>query len=120
MTDHPARTIYFRFAMAGAIAALSGCVVYEPVPYAQTVASAYDRSWSAAVGALRDQGVQIVNENRAAGAIDGSRGGLRVTARVLTQADGRVRVEFNTSGNLAEDPGLSDRISRSYDARMGR
>ena len=41
-------------------------------------------------------------------------------SRVLTQADGKVRVEFNAGGALSEDPGLPDRISRAYDARMGR
>jgi hypothetical protein len=64
--------------------------------------------------------VQIAIADRTAGIIEGRRGNLTVKARVLTQADGRIRVEFNTGGNLSEDPGLSDRISRSYDVRMGR
>ena len=105
-----------------ALAAPGGCVYYEPVPvpYGQAVAATFDRSWNAALGALQDQGVQIANADRTAGIIEGRRGNLTVKARVLTQADGRIRVEFNTGGNLAEDPGLSDRISRSYDVRMGR
>ena len=106
-----------------ALAPLAGCVVYDPYyPYygAPGGPSAFDRSWSAAVGAMHDQGVQIGVEDRANGVIEGRRGGLTVAARVATQADGRVRVEFNTRGQLSEDPGLSDRVSRSYDARMGR
>jgi hypothetical protein len=106
-------------AMTGAMG-LAGCVVYEPYPYASGTASTYERSWGAALGALRDQGVQIEREDRSAGLIEGRRGPLTVKARVVTQADGRVRVEFNTGGELAADPGLSDRISRAYDARMGR
>ena len=63
--------------------------------------------------------MQISNQDRSAGVIDGRRGGVTVKTRLVTQADGRVR-EFNTGGNLAEDPSLSDRIARSYEARMGR
>jgi hypothetical protein len=38
-----------------------------------------------------------------------------VTASILTQADGTVRVAYNTS-----DQGLANRISSAYEARMGR
>jgi hypothetical protein len=106
-----------------ALAPLAGCVVYDyPPPYygAPGGPSAFDRSWSAAVGAMHDLVVQIGVEDRASGVIEGRRGGLTVAARLNQQADGRVRVEFNTRGQLSEDPGLSDRVSRSYDARMGR
>jgi hypothetical protein len=110
------RGIAIRIVLTGAIAVLAGCVVYDPhYPYGQTMPSAYDRAWSAALGAIRDQGVQISNEDRSNGVIEGRTGTATVRARIVTQADGRVRVEFNTG-----DPGLSDRISRSYDARMGR
>jgi hypothetical protein len=34
--------------------------------------------------------------------------------------DGSVRVQFNTAGATAQDPGLIDRISRAYERRMGR
>jgi len=107
-------------ALSGAMG-LAGCV-YDPYyhPYAYGTPNAYERSWNAAVGALRDQGVQIGREDRSTGQIEGTRGPLTVRALVTTQADGRVRVEFNTGGDLSADPGLSDRVSRSYDARMGR
>jgi hypothetical protein len=100
--------------------AVAGCVVYDPYyPYVSP-AAAFDRYWNAALGAMRDQGLQITAEDRAAGVIEGRRGGLTVKARVVPQPDGRVRVEFNTGGTLSEDPSLPDRISRAYDARLGR
>ena len=110
-------------ATALAIAA-SGCYVYDPYyPYAYSTnatAATFDRSWNAMLGAFSEQGVQLVAQDRSAGTIEGRRGPIGVRAHVLAQADGRVRVEFNTTGPLAQDPGLPDRISRSYDARMGR
>jgi hypothetical protein len=115
----PARAI-----LVSSLALVSaGCVVYDPYyPYPPRVshAEAMDRYWGAAHGAMREQGLQITREDRTAGVIEGRRGGLVVTARVAPQSDGRYRVEFNTSGSLAEDPSLPDRVSRSYDARLGR
>lgn len=110
-------------ALFAALVGLAGCVVYDPYyPYGAPPPgpSKFDRAWGAAVGALQDQGVAVGNQDRSSGVIDGRRGGINVRARVLTQADGSVRVEFNTSGAMSEDPSLPDRISRSYDARMGR
>jgi hypothetical protein len=104
---------------------LVGCTYYvaQPGAYVSAPPSAmasFDRSWSAAVGALGDQGVRITSENRDAGVVEGTRDGIGVVARVRVLADGSVRVEFNTSGATTRDPGLIDRISRSYDVRMGR
>ena len=121
------RFAHIRAALAlAALAALGGCYVYDPhypyypYGYGGGTPATYDRAWNAALGAMRDQALQIVREDRGAGLIDGRRGGLTVTARVITQSDGRVRVEFNTAGALSEDPGLPERVSRAYDARMGR
>lgn len=94
----------------------TACVVYEPVPAYQP--STFDRSWAAAIGALQDQGVTITEQDRAGGVVRGTRGALNVTATVRTQADGRVQVAFNTTGG--GDPGLVERISTSYNHRMGR
>jgi hypothetical protein len=101
---------------------LPGCVVYQTGPgvYSPTPATSFDRSWSAAVGALEDQGVRVTAQDRSAGVVRGTRDGIDVVANVRAQADGSVRVEFNTSGATARDPGLIDRISRAYDQRMGR
>jgi len=103
-------------------ALLAGCVVYEVGPgvYATTPAPKFDAAWNAAVGAFQDQGVQITREERAAGILQGRRGGINVTADLRTQADGSVRVELHTSGATEQDPGLINRISNSYDRRMGR
>jgi hypothetical protein len=64
--------------------------------------------------------VQITGEDRSSGTIRGRRGGIDVTANLRTQADGSVRVEFSTAGATAQDPQLINRVSRSYDVRMGR
>ena len=110
-------------ATALAIAA-SGCYVYDPYyPYpnaANATAATFDRSWNAMLGAFADQGVDIIAQDRVLGNIEGRRGAIGVRAHVFTQADGRIRAEFNTTGTLEDDPGLPDRISRAYDARMGR
>ena len=102
------------------VALVSACVVYDYPPYgypSSTMPGPYERAWNNAIGALTDQGVMIRNQDRAGGLIEGDRGNIRVTARLIAQSDGAVRVEFNTGGALSEDPGLPERISRSYDAR---
>jgi hypothetical protein len=110
--------------LVAGLVSLTSCYVYDPyyhgyVVPGQSTAQTYDRAWGAAAGALHDQGVQITSEDRAGGLIQGRRGGMTVTARVITQADGRVRVEFNTAG-ASEDPGLPGRVSEAYERRMGR
>lgn len=100
--------------------ALSGCVVYDPVPAVVPSASTFDRAWSAAIGAAQDEGVRITSEDRINGVITGSRGEQDVTINVRTQADGNVRVEFGARGPKGSDSGLAGRISRAYDRRMGR
>jgi len=100
---------------------LGGCTYYQTAPgvYAP-MPSTFERSWSAAVGALEDEGVRIVSLDRDAGKASGVRGDIGVTAIVRTQADSSVRVEFSTSGNTAADPTLIDRITQRYNQRMGR
>jgi hypothetical protein len=99
---------------------LGGCVVYEPVlvPSPQTTQQRFDRAWSAASGAMYDQGLSITVQDRATGVIRGERGGVTITATLFTQADGSVQVKFSTSGNSA-DPSLIERVSASYDRRIG-
>src|SRR5436190_6655802 len=114
-----------RFAVLFAMLfALAGCYVYDPYyPYGPpppSGPSVFERSWNAAMGAMQDQGVQIGGSDRTTGMITGRRGAINVNTRVITQADGKVRVEFNTTGPMSEDPNLPDRLSRAYDARMGR
>ena len=90
---------------------LAGCVVYEPVP----VQSRYDQSWNAATGAMADQGVSVTTQDRGAGVIRGTRSSASVQASVRTLANGSVEVRITSS-----DSNLANRISESYDRRMGR
>lgn len=105
-----------RTLLAALVLALAGCTYYV----APGAPASFDRSWDAAVGALRDQGLEIVSADRASGVATGRRGQVDVTARVRSQADGSVRVEFNTPGSGAPDRDLMERVSRAYDVRMGR
>ncbi len=120
------RTAIARIAAALALPLGLAACVYDPYypygyPYTQPGAPAnFDRSWNAAMLALQDQGVRISSEDRGTGVIQGQRGGMTVVTRLNRQADGSVRVEFNVGGNLGEDPDLPSKISRAYDARMGR
>lgn len=104
---------------------ITGCTYYAPAPgvyttTTSTTTSKFDRSWSATVGAMSDQGIRITSQDRGAGIVRGTRDGIVVTGDVRTQADASVRVQFNTSGNTASDPTLIDRVTQSYNSRMGR
>ena len=114
------KSLLLTTALAVAAAMAGGCVVYEPVPVGYAQASTFDRSWNAAVGAMREQGVTITQEDRGAGVVRGVRGGIGVTGSVRPQADGTIRVQFDTSGATGSDPTLIDRITRSYQAFLGR
>jgi len=105
-----------------ALILMAGCTYYETAPgvYATAPSSTFDRSYAAARGAFEDQGVTITSEDRSAGVVHGSRNGIDLIANVRTQADGSVRVAFNTSGATAKDPELIDRVTQSYNRRMGR
>jgi hypothetical protein len=108
-----------RAAILAAVLMLGGCY-YPPPAYPVTTQApaSFDRSFAAASGAMRDQGLSINVEDRGSGTIVGTLGGGTVTASVRQQADGSVRVQFDANG--PRDPGLIDRVSRAYDARMGR
>ena len=109
-------------ALAAALTTLLGCVAYTPVPvegYPSSAEQRYERSWAAAAGAMADQGVTVTAQDRAAGVIRGSRGGMPVTAMVQPQADGTLRVSFEVSSS-SQDPGLTDRLRESYLRRTGR
>lgn len=118
------RALLIRTATAAALALGLASCVYDPYyPYGYAYPSpqqSFDRYFGAASGAMRDAGLQVTSEDRTAGVITGVRGGVTMNARIVTQADGRFRVEFNAGGKLSEDPGLPDRVSRAYEARVGR
>lgn len=100
--------------------ALGGCVYYEPVAVGPSVQQRFDRSWDAALFAMRDQGVTIEAQDRGAGAIRGTRGGVTIVASLRTRPDGSIEVRFDQPGGAAADPGLIHRVSESYERRMGR
>jgi hypothetical protein len=102
------------------LAALAGCVANEPAPVPVPVPSAFDRSWSAALSAVQDEGVRITSEDRGSGVIRGVRNDQEVTLNLRSQADGSVRIEIGARGPKGAEPGLAGRISRAYDRRMGR
>jgi hypothetical protein len=110
------------FAIGLCLSLLAGCTYYEVAPgvYASAPATTFDRSWSAARNAMQEQGVRINQEERSTGTLRGDRNGIQVVALVQTQADGSVRVQFNTVGATTVDPQLIERISSSYDRLMGR
>jgi hypothetical protein len=103
------------------ILSLGACVVYEPyvVSPGSTVGQRFDRAWAAAGGAMYDQGVNITTQDRQAGVLRGERGGIVITVTIQALADGNVQVKFNQSGATSQDPYLVNRISDSYDRRMG-
>jgi len=103
----------------GSVLALTGCPYYGVPPGTVIAAPAsFDRSFAAASGAMQDEGLSITTQDPASGTIIGALGGDVVTTSVRQQADGSVVVQFDSKP--ARDPALLDRISRSYDRRMGR
>jgi hypothetical protein len=102
---------------------LGGCYYpypTTPVSTGPTLQQRFDQSWSAAMGAMGDQGLTIAEQDRGAGIIRGSRGGIVITATLRTRADQRIEVEFSQSGATSNDPDLMSRVSKSYHRRMGR
>jgi len=102
------------------IVLMSGCTYYQTAPNATPGMSKFDQSWNAANGAFTDQGVQLINQNRAAGVLQGNYNGANVTITLITQANGSVRVEFDTAGTSARSRSDIERIASSYNRRMGR
>lgn len=94
---------------------LTACVVYE----APSVPPSFDRSWNAAMGAMRDAGVDVSSVDRASGTIVGTKQGSTVTIQIRRQADGDVRVDFNARGG-PNDPAVANAITSAYQVNMGR
>jgi len=112
------RPVFTAFAAAWVLAGLLSACVVAPYPPPPVVPSNYDRAFSAAAGALRDQGLTVNVEDPSRGVVVGQGGNASVQATVARQADGTVRVQFDATA--PQDPSLVERISRSYDRRMGR
>lgn len=110
-------TLASRAAACGLLLSLVACTYYG-VPAGQAVPASYERSFAAVAAAMRDQGLAISVEDRASGTVVGSSDAGSVTATVRPQPDGSVRAQFDARG--ARDPQLIERVSQSYDRRMGR
>jgi hypothetical protein len=95
----------------------AACVAYAPYQYP---GANYDRAWNAALGGVQDAGVHVTQAEQENGLIRGSRNGIEVIVNLVRQADGSVRVQFDTKGDIRNDPRLADRFSQAYDRRMGR
>ncbi len=108
---------FVRALTAASFLLLAACVTYAPPP---APPSTYDRSFNAVAAAMAEQGVRVTESNAATGVVSGTRGNITVTANVTPRADGSAQIEFRTKGNIAEDPGLINRITDSYNTRMGR
>jgi hypothetical protein len=97
---------------------VGGC--YYPVAVQPGAPASFDRSWNAALGGAQDAGVQVTSSDPSTGLIRGTRGAIDVTVVVARQADGSVRVQFDSKGPTQQDPGLAERFSQAYERRMGR
>ena len=117
------RTHALARAIAVSLLALApaACVVAPyPYPYSYSVPASYDQSFDAVVGAMADNGLTVNQQDRGAGLVAGQRGGIAILSTVRSQGDGTVRVEFSSRGSVEQDPGLLDRVTASYNRRMGR
>ncbi|RZI44678.1 hypothetical protein EGT07_04510 [Herbaspirillum sp. HC18] len=103
-----------RIALAVATCLAAACETYVPT------SSTYDRAWNAALGAVQDAGVTITQAEPANGLIRGTKNGTDVTVSVTRQADGSVRVQFDSKGDNRNDPQMPERFSQAYERRMGR
>ncbi|MCP3710416.1 hypothetical protein M3I54_26185 [Paraburkholderia sp. CNPSo 3274] len=111
-----------RLVLAGVCACLlplAGCPYYAvPAGTVVMTPASYDRSFAAAAGAMRDEGLAITVQDPGTGTIAGTLDGGTMTANVQQQSDGSVVVKFDTAD--ARDPTLIHRVVSSYDRRMGR
>jgi hypothetical protein len=110
--------------MVVSVMLLGSCVAYVPsyVPVVSqpTIQERFERSWSAATGAMSDQGLTITSQDHGAGVIQGQRGSITIITTLDTLADGSIQVKFASKGDDRADPGLMRRVSDSFDRRMAR
>jgi hypothetical protein len=104
------------------VLAFPGCETTDPVPsHASVTARArYDRSWSAALGAMADVGIPVSLADQSTGWIRGKSSAGEVGIHLGQTPDGTVRVQIDTKSVASQDQGLSDRLTQAYNRRMGR
>ena len=79
-----------------------------------------EQPFQAALGALQDAGLTVVNADRATGTLRGTRGSVEGVIEVRMRPDGRVGVEMKSRDPDNRDPNLTDRLLQAYNRRMGR
>ncbi len=104
--------------MLGGGEALAAPANIVPVTFASAPLTTFDRSFSAAVRAFRDEGLADISADRRAGSITGRAGATTISAAFRTQADGTLNVQFASPDPKARD--LVQRIYNAYNRRMGR
>ena len=103
------------------VLAIAGCAYPYPYPYpAAAPSDPFAMPWNAAMGAMGDAGLTVVVADRPSGTIKGTRGAVEGTILVRTLADGRVGVEISARDPNRQDPGVVQRLTNAYNARMGR
>lgn len=115
------RALFRFFLVLALMAGIAACAVVAPSPYAHGVLQpGFNRSWNNAIDAMKDEGVQVVMSDLAAGRLEGQRGRVTLTVRVVNEGVGKQDVDFVASGAVAEDPTLADRVRKRFDARMAQ
>jgi hypothetical protein len=101
------------------LGALAACAITDPSPYAQGLLQPrFNRAWNNAIDAMKDEGLQVVMADLAAGRLEGRREGVVVTGRVVTQKDGRIDAEFAPGGAGAEDANAAQHVQARWATRM--
>jgi hypothetical protein len=96
------------------LAGATACPVVEPSPYAHGLLQpAFNRAWNNAIDAMKDEGVDVTVADLAGGTLEGRRGGVAVTARVVTEGVADVRTTF-----ASDDQALAERVQKRYQERM--
>ncbi len=100
-----------------ALATLGGCASAQPgrVPDSHVH---FNRTFDAAMGALVDQKMTITQQDRRHGSIDAKAGSAVIAVTLRTLPDGAIRVAFEPQGDSSADPGLLQRVTDAYNARM--
>jgi len=100
------------------LGALGGCAVTDPSPYARGVLQpGFNRAWNNAIDAMKDEGLQVVMADLAAGKLEGRSASGGVNGEVAREP-GRVQAEFTPAGVGPDDAKLAERVQARWATRM--
>ena len=100
-----------------ALLGLGGCGSAPPGLVPDSYLS-YDRTFDAARGAMSDQKMTLSLQDRRSGKIVGTVNDTAITAVLLPQLDGTIRVQFAVQDPPPADAALLGRVVDSYNVRM--